>query len=200
MPEETKVRTGLEILIDWANDEDGWVRSIASEVVATRRALTEASIEAAYQVFLAEKGLGEGPAPTVPLLSMSVAGVEAADDLRLTRLSALTGVNALSAGQVVDFNPKLTVLFGENAAGKTGYVRVLKRVASVRGAAPIIGNIRQPGSALGAKLEFSTGGSTQDSGLERRSWRAATHADERVRLQRRQRSRGRRSDICIHAR
>ena len=140
-------RSGIQILIAWANEQDHWVRAITSEVVATRRALPENSIDAAYAVLLAEKGLSDDPIPDVPTLSASVRPAENANDLCLVRLSGLAGVNALAASQEIVFNPRLTVLFGENAVGKTGYVRVLKRVASVRSAQPILGNVHESSSS-----------------------------------------------------
>jgi hypothetical protein len=139
-------RGGVQILIDWANQQDHWVRAIVSDVIAIRRELPGPSIDVAYEMLLAEKALSEDVAPNVPVLSAGVATAEAAEELRLVRLAQLTGVNALASGQEIAFNPKLTVLFGENAAGKTGYVRVLKRVASVRSAQPILGDINSTAS------------------------------------------------------
>src|SRR6266511_1404659 len=134
-------RTGIQLLIDWANEQDNWVRAIAAEVIAARRALSDASIAAAYDMLLAEKGLSQGAPPNVALLSAGAVAAESAEELRIVRLANVSGVNALAIGQEITFNPRLTVLFGENAAGKTGYVRVLKRVASVRSAQPILGNV-----------------------------------------------------------
>lgn len=62
-------RSGIQILIEWANEQDHWVRSIVSEVIAARRHLPEKSIEAAYALLLAEKGLSRDAAPNVPPLS-----------------------------------------------------------------------------------------------------------------------------------
>lgn len=155
-------RSGIQILIDWANEQDHWVRAIVSEVVAVRRQLAEKSTEAAYDLLLAEKGLREGSVPNVPPLSAGAAPADNGDDLRIIRLSNVTGVNALATGQEIVFNAKLTVLFGENAAGKTGYVRVLKRVASVRSAQPILGNIRGASSGKPrATIDYSLSGVSQ---------------------------------------
>lgn len=153
-------RSGIEILIAWANEQDHWVRAIASEVIAVRRELPEKSVAAAFALLLAEKGLSADAPPNVPPLSEASSATEAADDLRLVRLSGLAGVNALASGQEIAFNAKITVLFGENAAGKTGYVRVLKRVAAVRSAQPILANVR--GAASGkphATIDYSLSGS-----------------------------------------
>lgn len=155
-------RTGLELLIAWANEQDHWVRAIVSEVIAARKDLPEQSIGAAFDVLLAEKGLSGDAAPNVPPLSVGATTVETAEDLRLARLAGLTGVNALAGGQEICFHPKLTVLFGENAAGKTGYVRVLKRVASVRSAQQILGDISVPAASKPrAKIEYTLAGATK---------------------------------------
>jgi hypothetical protein len=161
MPEQPPQtpRSGIQILIAWANEQDHWVRAIVSEVIAARRELPEMSIEAAYALLLAEKGLSKDSPPNVLPLAAGVAPAEHADDLRLVRLSGLAGVNALATGQEIVFNAKLSVLFGENAVGKTGYVRVLKRLASVRSAQPILGNVHAPSSGKPhALLDYSLSG------------------------------------------
>lgn len=155
-------RNGVEILVDWANEQDQWVRAIVAEVIAARRELPEASITAAYEQLLAEKGLSPDLPKDVPKLSAEAAPTENAEDLRVTRLANVTGVNALASGQEIAFNKKLTILFGENAAGKTGYVRVLKRIASVRSAQPILGNVHAPTTAKRhATIEYTLSGTAK---------------------------------------
>jgi hypothetical protein len=67
-------------------------------------------------------------------------------------------VNALAASQKIEFNPKLTVIFGENACGKTGYVRVLKKAAAVRTSETVLPDVSQarpnqpPSAAIGYRL------------------------------------------------
>jgi hypothetical protein len=152
-------RSGLQILIDWANQQDHWVRATVSEVIATRKELPPQSVDATYAMLLAEKGLSADAAPDMPPLSVGATTAETIEELRLVRLAAVTGVNALAGGQEIVFNSKLTVLFGENAAGKTGYVRVLKRVASVRSAQPILGDIHSTSAGRPhATLEYSLSG------------------------------------------
>ena len=52
------------------------------------------------------------------------------------------GVNALKPGARIDFAPGVTVIFGENGSGKSGFVRLLKRAAGVRTAEEILPNVR----------------------------------------------------------
>jgi hypothetical protein len=79
--------------------------------------------------------------------------------LFLTQLGDLKNVNALAESQKIDFNQKLTVVFGENACGKTGYVRVLKKAAAVRTSETVLPDLSQaqrsglpPSARIGYKL------------------------------------------------
>ena len=51
------------------------------------------------------------------------------------------GVNALAENQTLKFGPDLTVVYGDNAAGKTGYIRILKSACRARGEEQILGNV-----------------------------------------------------------
>jgi hypothetical protein len=74
---------------------------------------------------------------------------------RLVQISAikdLVNVNALAEGQSLPISPTgLTVIFGENGAGKSGYSRVLKKACRARDQAePILPDARKPPSKLAA--------------------------------------------------
>jgi hypothetical protein len=58
----------------------------------------------------------------------------------------------------------MTVLFGENAAGKTGYVRILKLLANVRSAEKIIPDIHRPTARAtpAAIIDFTLGETPDD--------------------------------------
>lgn len=136
-----------DLLIEWANQQDAWVRAIVGEVIATRRELSPSALAVARDRYLVEKGLAEGEPTTVPALGETENGADRPESLRLVSLRGCRGVNALTEGQEMTFHPRLTVLFGENAVGKTGYVRVLKQLANVRSAEPIIPDIHRPSAA-----------------------------------------------------
>src|SRR5690606_13507115 len=51
------------------------------------------------------------------------------------------GVNALAENQTLNFSPAITVVYGDNAAGKTGYIRILKSACRARGQESILGNV-----------------------------------------------------------
>jgi recombinational DNA repair ATPase RecF len=53
--------------------------------------------------------------------------VAGAQTFTLTSLDATQNIKTLVPGQKIEFNPRMAMVFGENASGKTAYVRVLKR-------------------------------------------------------------------------
>lgn len=132
--------TPRRLLVDWANGQDAWVRQITAETILSRQAPSDALLDAAYATFLAEKGLGDGEAPEVPKLELVAADAAEEETLELVSLANIEGVNALAADQELDFDPELTVLFGQNGSGKTGYARILKRISAVRTAEDILPN------------------------------------------------------------
>lgn len=134
--------TGLSLLIAWANQQDHWMRALAAEIIETRRPLVEARIAHFFDLLQREKELTNGERVSVPALSSGVATHADVPQLVLARLEHKENVNALAANQEIQFNSRMTVMFGENASGKTGYVRILKRAAAVRTAEPILPDIR----------------------------------------------------------
>lgn len=138
-----------QLLVAWANDQDSWIRGIVNGALAEGgEGLAESAIEEAYQLFLAEKRLSTDSA-FEPVPQIEDVGDSRPDDptLVLNRLDGVEGVNAIAAGQAIEFDDRLTVLWGQNGSGKTGYSRIVKRAAAVRTHEEIIGNAW----AVGAK-------------------------------------------------
>ena len=133
--------SGIDLLIKWANNQDHWIRQIVDTVVQTRSQLTDEHITDVYELFLREKTLTQGDTPNVQLLSSSQVSTNTPTNLRLTSLKHIENVNALTPAQEIQFHRRLTVCFGENASGKTGYVRILTQAAGVRTAQTVLPNI-----------------------------------------------------------
>ncbi len=146
------------LLVSWANGQDHWVRGVVGEVLETRRPLSDERATLFYEVLLAEKELSSEPKPAVAPLVWDEGAPEKAEPLVLKALNEVEGVNALCKGQTLAFNPRMTVVFGENGAGKTGYVRILKRVADVRTAEEILPDVRGTApSKPKAVIEYAVG-------------------------------------------
>lgn len=149
-----------KLLVDWANQQDGWVRQIASEVLLTRQPVTDAVLDETYEAYLIEKGLADGDPVDQPRIVLNETTSAESAGFTIDKLEDIEGVNALAPNQTIEFNAGLTILFGENGAGKTGYARVLKQLAAVRTAEPILPNVHDTTASkdLKAKITYSPGG------------------------------------------
>lgn len=140
-PPDRDALTARALLVEWANSQDDWARAIVAEVMSSRQPLSQVQLDAAFDGYLVEKHLADGAHTPVPALVLDEgAGAQAASFV-IEKLEAVRGVNALATDQTIEFNNGLTILFGENGAGKTGYTRILKRLAAVRTAQPILSNV-----------------------------------------------------------
>jgi len=132
--------TPRRLLVAWANEQDGWIRAMTAETISSRQEVSADALTKIYAHFLAEKGLSEEAPPDVPQLQLDTAESAVEESLELTRISKVEGVNALAADQTLDLDPDLTILFGQNGSGKTGYARIVKRLSAVRTAEDILPN------------------------------------------------------------
>ena len=72
----------------------------------------------------------------------------AADTLRLCSISEVEGVNALAPKKPLEFGKgNITIVYGNNGSGKSGYVRLLKHVCGARETGVLHGNVYKTGSA-----------------------------------------------------
>lgn len=161
MTDTAKAENPLEprsLLSEWANSSDEWVRCIVRHVLSGGGALGNEESAQAYALFRQEESFDARTLPTEePLLTVERED-EALERLKLTSLSAVTGVNALVEGGVIKPHDGLTVLFGENGTGKTGYSRIFKGLAASRTADTILGNIEDDSpQTQSALVEYTLG-------------------------------------------
>jgi energy-coupling factor transporter ATP-binding protein EcfA2 len=150
------------LLAQWANSSDEWVRLVVTEVISTGRPVGEAVADQAYQLFRQEKALDARTLPAVDQLNIEARQDETAPPLSLVRLSEVRGVNALVQGAVIEPHEGLTILYGENATGKTGYSRIFKALADSRTADEILSNIdAEANESQSAKIEYALAGESQ---------------------------------------
>jgi energy-coupling factor transporter ATP-binding protein EcfA2 len=139
--EQTVAQTPA-ILPRWANNQDGWSRTIVGDVLKNRVQPSNLDIDLYLKILLSEKKLSEEACDTVPKIEEKQLAGNMMDAVRIDSLRIGDGVNAIKPGAQIDFAPGVTVIFGENGSGKSGFVRVLKRAAGVRTAEDILHNVR----------------------------------------------------------
>ena len=157
-------------LARWANGQDGWVRMVTSTVLTRRTSLDHATVETAFNQLLAEKGLTDSAPSSISTIEITEAPSDDAPTLRLVRIAEVSNVNRLVYGQEIEFNERVTIVYGENAFGKTGYARVLKQVAGARSAGRVLPDVytSTPGTPT-ARIDYTLGSDT-----ESHPWRDGT--------------------------
>ena len=147
-------------LVQWANNRDEWIRRIVRQVLGSSDQLSESEQAVIYRLLLEEKGIDDRTLPTEPQLGSPTQPLAQPEPFHLARMSNVRGVNALVEGETIDFDLGLTLLYGENGMGKTGYARILKRMAGSRSAEDILPdvNLEDDPSPPSADIDYHLGG------------------------------------------
>ena len=131
----------LQSLTVWANDQPGWVRYIVQLVLLERRELSATETKAAYKHLLSEYSLSDEETKVIKEFEVSPKDSPTPERLILKSLTDVMGVNRLASQQKIEFNEGLTIIYGENAAGKSGYSRIIKSAAGWRTSKEVLGNV-----------------------------------------------------------
>lgn len=132
--------TVLDDILSWSRDRPAWQRDALRRLVEMGE-LTKDDIAALTEICKAAHGLAEAQGG-VPLDTAHLPNRNAAQGaVALESIFHHEGVNALAQDQTLKFGPRLTVVYGDNGAGKTGYTRILKTACRARGREQILGNV-----------------------------------------------------------
>lgn len=117
---------------EWINDRSDWLRRSASEFLVNRKAPTDDEISAlADHCHREVQGQLKAPWPSLP--NGAIEAVPAGGELRLKGISDVRGVNALRSDTILDLDQgNVTVIYGTNGSGKTGYSRLIKELCGAR--------------------------------------------------------------------
>jgi hypothetical protein len=124
----------------WATNLKYWEQS-ALELIANGAELTENQYLRLLDLCMHDAGLVQLPSSQRPPLSFPThASGGDGSGYRIERLFNLQNVNALPSGQEIVFGERLTLIYGDNGAGKTGYARPLASAAFSRGERDVLPN------------------------------------------------------------
>jgi len=134
-------------LREWSAELENW-QKLALLKLLEKDVLDSADYEVIYTEFKINKNLSPAPADCVnfDLNASSIPQpIEQSQRLCLSAIKDVKGVNAITEGQVLQCGPKLTVVFGVNGSGKSGYARILKAACFTRSSDTTIhGNVNLP--------------------------------------------------------
>ena len=126
-----------EDLIDWANERPGWQRRLMSRIAAG-----ETLGRADYNQIARHLARGDNDSGASVSLHDSAAVRESKPAVRLLEVATGKSVNALASGQQLTFGPEgLTVVYGDNGSGKSGYARLIKQIVGARIKERVLSNV-----------------------------------------------------------
>ena len=144
-------------LFSWIKSLPYWKQYLSAKIFA-EKTISESTIEQAFKYFLQEHSLSSDDISKInidELLNENV--IPESSDLEGIILSSIydfKNISAIKDGQKIELNPQITILFGENGAGKTSYIRLLNNAFQSRGEKEILPNIYKDGEVLMPSCNF----------------------------------------------
>lgn len=135
-----------------------WAKYIAEKILSGS-AISDNDIDTSYSYLLEELNLNpETKNPEIVITHKAGNSGDYKLDLLLSKLENVEGVNALTEKQTIEFSPNLTIIYGANGSGKSGYVRLLKKAFYSKAPEEILPNIHIDSGhkPINAKLTFSS--------------------------------------------
>ncbi len=144
-------------ILEWGATLPLWQQELLRRVLPERD-LTVAQIEELAAAAVSESE--QQPSAYAPLSLADLPATASVLDARvLLGISKVRSVNALRSDQHLTFGPQLTIVYGDNGSGKSGYARVLKKVYRARVVDDILGNLGSEQPSLDpCAATFSTKG------------------------------------------
>lgn len=157
-------KTPLQMVLEWSQSRPAWQRDALRRIVG-QSALTQSDFD--ELLLLAKAGQGDASVTLLPVvLDATHLPAQAASNsaISLISLANVAGVNQLAAGQTLPFEPAgITIIYGDNGAGKSGYARILKKACRARFPGTIMPDAFNPSAAAvaSATIEFAEQGAAQ---------------------------------------
>jgi energy-coupling factor transporter ATP-binding protein EcfA2 len=157
-------KTVLETILEWSQGRPLWQCDALRRIIAQGR-VTQEDVAELVELCKVGHGAPAGQLVAVPLAKEhlpATPGEGAA--LTLESVADVRGANNLAPGQTLAFEPKgITIIYGDNGAGKSGYARILKRACRARHAGKIEANAydSQAPRVASADMTYGIGGVLQ---------------------------------------
>lgn len=149
--------TILQEIHKWSKAQPEWQQDAIARLYEQRK-LDVPDIDAVHAHLKAAHGIPDPEAREVRLLGDDEVGAPPVANrlVQLVAIKNLVNVNALAADQRLPVDPTgLTIIYGENGAGKSGYSRVLKKACRARDQREVIlPDASKGGKAGGASAQF----------------------------------------------
>lgn len=146
----------IDFLWEWAENHGDWSKLLISKLIMAESALSMTERETIFNYFLQSINL-YSELPVLKIEKPTYTPTE--KTIELESLSEITGVNKLAKNQTIEFAKNITIIYGENGTGKTGYSRILKTLGfSYDNNKTILSNVYATAEPQSATIKFKSNG------------------------------------------
>ena len=129
-------------IIAWLKSYNYWFQYAGNRLLEGEN-ISDEIVNSTYNLFKEDYSLKpiEAERADISFNEIAANAVAAVGPLKLQMIKEIENVNALAAGQAIPINPSLTIIYGGNGTGKSGYVRLLNNAFNSRGDKNILPNV-----------------------------------------------------------
>lgn len=150
-----------EDILKWVSTLPKW-QQILSYTLLEKKKVTQEELTRVYEIFKIEMSLSEGDLSGYNIQEHEYEN-ETSHDIKWLGVGNLHGVNKLKTGPVLNVSDGLTVIYGENGSGKSGYTRLLNNAFISRGDHEILHNVySDKPENVSADFQFSVDGNIEE--------------------------------------
>ena len=142
----------------WLGSRNKWLQTAAKHIIDTRQNPSQIDIDNWAQLCMGEAANNPNT-KFEAVIPGSLLSRASNPEIRLQAIADVNGVNAIKSGASLSFSgSNLTVIYGANGAGKTGFARLIKQICGSRAKDPIEPNVFEDNSPkCSAKITLLVG-------------------------------------------
>ena len=151
-----------ETIIEWASKRPIWEKYIWEKCMKYG-GMSPEDFDDCYQILLAENKLLD---EKFDLPEISLEGLIPPQDssnlpIKIKTIKECENINAIPKDQVLNFHDDLTIVYGLNATGKSGFGRLLAEACFSRGTRTLLPNVKEDDPSAESKAKFILDGGTE---------------------------------------
>lgn len=123
-----------DYLLEFSKNKAEWLKALIKDAIETNGAISETRLNEIFDNLL-------NNTPIQAQANQLSSAQRSSEKLLLESLTHVSGVNALCENQTIKFSPDVTVIYGLNGSGKSGYFRILNEVCGGNQKKEILSNI-----------------------------------------------------------
>jgi energy-coupling factor transporter ATP-binding protein EcfA2 len=151
----------------WFAERPGWLQDAARRIIQKGQIESD-DLEPLVSICKAEAGIYDSNSQSLKpsgVVQGSLRDIPKQSALRLKSMFDLIVINALSPRKPLEFaDERLTVVYGQNGSGKSGYVRTLKQACGQREPGTLLSNVFSPSNEeQSCKFKYSIDGVARET-------------------------------------